>query len=241
MKSEPTAMASEIAATDLPATAGPVVENDRDQLVGRSEAASLLGASVSTLRRLERTTLPPIVDANGVHFHSVKRVLEYKIQHSKPKAATNEIDGTIAAAAFEQFDTGSGAADIVKQLRITPGLARALHREWADLRGSFVVGGVPAAKLERLAANTDGSEVKSGEDIVRLLGELEDNECAGCNRRIARFCLRCYTARPKTAERVAAAAIAKSEQRQALREQQEVEKHAAERANRQQPSRQRSA
>jgi hypothetical protein len=37
-----------------------------DRLVGRTEAARLLGVSIATLCRRERTLLRPVVDANGV-------------------------------------------------------------------------------------------------------------------------------------------------------------------------------
>src|SRR5262245_47220125 len=58
----------------VPATAG------EDRLVGRAEASRVIGKSQSTLRRLEHADLPPVVE-NGVHRHSMRRLLEYKVEH----------------------------------------------------------------------------------------------------------------------------------------------------------------
>jgi hypothetical protein len=85
-----------------------------DRLVGRTEAAALLGLSVATLRRVERTVLRPVVDANGVHRHIVKRLLDYKAARASSTAHADGREGALAAAAFEHFDHALGPADIVK-------------------------------------------------------------------------------------------------------------------------------
>jgi len=201
-----------------------------DRLVGRTEAAGLVGLSVATLRRLERTRLRPVVDQNGVHRHSVKRLLDYKAARA---SSTSDADGrerTLAAASFEHFDRALGPADIVKLLKVTPNVARELHREWADLGGGFVVSGEAAVKIERLAVNDDGSPVRSGADLLRLLERLDEPQCSGCERRTPCFCLRCFVHRPQRAQRVAKEAITRSETRRAVRYRQELERHVAERA-----------
>ncbi len=201
-----------------------------DSLVTRTEAASLLGASVSTLRRRDQE-LRPIVDEDGIHRYSVRRITEYKLEHTQAKAKSSSagVDGALAAAGFEHFDRGLGPADVVKLLRTEPSLARQLFQEWADLRGSFVVFGKAAVEIEKLAVACDDGPVQSGEDLLRILEQIERLECACCTRR-PWLCMRCYVHRPPRAQKLAAAALAGSEARQGARYQKDVERHAARRA-----------
>ncbi len=201
-----------------------------DRLVGRTEAAGVVGVSVATLRRLERTVLRPVVDGSGVHRHSVKRLLDYKAERANAGADVDGREGALAAAAFEHFDRRLGPADVVKLLKVAPSVARELHREWADLGGRFVVSGEAAVKIERLAFNEDDAPVRCGVDLLRLLERLDEPQCFGCKRRTPCFCLRCFVQRPPRAQQVAKEAIARSETRQSARYQQELERHMAERA-----------
>ena len=68
----------------------------------------------------------------------------------------------------------------MKLLKVTPKVARDLHREWADLGGSFVVSGEAAVKIERLVLNDDGAPVNTGDDLLRLLERLDAAQCSGC-------------------------------------------------------------
>lgn len=201
-----------------------------DRLVGRTEAAGLVGLSVATLRRLERTILRPVVDGSGVHRHSVSRLLDYKAERAGASADADGREGALAAAAFEHFDRGLGPADVVKLLKVTPNVAREIHREWADLAGGFVVSGEAAVKIERLALNDDGAPVRSGVDLLHLLEQLDEQQCSGCKRRTPCFCLRCFVHRPPRAQQVAKEAITRSETRQSARYQQELERRMAQRA-----------
>jgi hypothetical protein len=142
---------------------------DNDRLVGRAEAAGVLGVSIATLRRLERTVLRPVVDANGMHRHSVRRLLDYKAERANPIAGADDCKGAQAAAAFEHFDRSLGPADVVKLLKVTPNLARELHGDWADLGGGFVVSGEIAARIDRLGPKDDGAPVTNGAELLRLL------------------------------------------------------------------------
>lgn len=201
-----------------------------DRMLRRGEAAEVLDTSVSTLRRLEQTVLPPVIDSNGVHLQSEQRLLEYKIQRTTVTGRSPGFDGIVASAAFEQFDRGAGPADLVKQLKVEPRVARDLHREWADLRGHFVVSGAAAAKLERLALMCDDIQIRTGDDIVALLEQFEKTGCSCCSRRTARLCFSCYGARPRRANQLHAAAIAATQARHQERHRKDLEKHVAERA-----------
>lgn len=202
-----------------------------DRMLRRGDAAEVLGTSVSTLRRLEKTVLPPVIDENGVHLQSEQRVLEYKIQRTQVAGRSpGLLDGILASAAFELFDSGSGPVDVVKQFKVEPRVARDLHLEWANLRGSFVVNGAAAAKLERFAWTCDELQIKSGDDVVALIEQIERTECACCERRMPRLCFHCYSSRPARAQKLVATAFAAREARREERHRKELEKRVAERA-----------
>jgi hypothetical protein len=177
-------------------------------------AARLSGKSESRLRRLELTDLPPVVE-NGIHRHSIRKLFEYKVEHLSVTPQEQGFDGTIAAAAFELFDQGLGPADVVRSLRIDPRLARDLHREWADLRGSIVIGGQAMVELQQiwwLNDELDGEgELRSGEDLVRVLETHSTQACIGCKRRAARLCAWCFVYRNERTEDAAKEAIRAAE------------------------------
>jgi hypothetical protein len=200
------------------------------RMLRRGEAAEILGKSVSTLRRLEQSVLPPVVDENGVHLQSERRILEYKIQCTSARGGSHSIDGVLASAAFEQFDVGAGPVEVVKQFKVEPRVARDLHREWADMSGGFVVSGAAAAKLQRLAWMSDDIDLRSGDDLVALFEQLEKTDCSCCERRTARLCCQCYAARTPRAQKLVAVALAATEARREERHRKDLEKDIAERA-----------
>ena len=164
---------------------------EEDRYVGRAEAARIIGMSESSLRRRERTNLPAVVE-NGVHRHSVRKLLEYKVEHLSVKPEEPGFDGTIAAAAFEQFDQGLGPADVVRALRVDPRLARDLHHEWADLRGAVVICGKAMVALQEiwwLRDEDDECLVRNGDDLVKVLQEHKTHTCIGCRGRAFRSAL----------------------------------------------------
>ena len=200
------------------------------RMLRRAEAAEILGKSVSTLRRLEKSVLPPVIDENRVHLHSEQRILEYKIQCSSARGGSHSFDGVLASAAFEQFDAGAGPVEVVKQFKVEPRIARDIHREWADMSGGFVVSGAAAAKLQRLAWMSDDIELRSGDDLVALFNQLERTDCSCCERRTPRLCYPCYAARTPRAQKLVSTALAASEARREERHRKNLEKDVAQRA-----------
>jgi hypothetical protein len=201
------------------------------RMLKRGEVAAILGTSVSTLRRLEQSVLPPDVDENGVHLQSEQRILAYKIERTSARdGSTASFDGVLASAAFEQFDAGASQVEIVKRFKVEPRVARDLYREWADMSGAFVVSGAAAAKLQRLAWMSDDIELQSGDDLVALFEQLEKTDCSCCDRRTARLCYQCYAARTPRAQKLVAAAIAASQARREDRHRKDLEKDVAQRA-----------
>jgi hypothetical protein len=206
------------------------------RMLKRPEAAAILGTSVSTLRRLERSgVLPPVVGGKEVlkrvNLHSEQRILEYKIQCTSARDRSHSsFDGVLASAAFERFDAGASTVEIVKQFKVEPRVARDLYREWADMSGGFVVSGGAATKLQRLAWISDDIQVRSGDDLVALFEQLEKAECSCCERRTPRLCYQCYAARTPRAQKLVAAALAASHARLEERHRNDHEKDVAERA-----------
>ena len=179
-----------------PATRTAMSEDTPDRrLLKREAVAEMVGASVSTVRRLEKTLLPPVI-IKGVRYQREQDVREH-LQRTRGAGATADAaEGSTASDAFELFESGLGPADVVRRLRIGPQAVRLLHREWADLRGGFVFGGEAAAKLERIPWLTGCFPVTSGDELVAMLAENAPDECRICKERPPQFCGRCAVARP---------------------------------------------
>lgn len=193
-----------------------------DTLVGRAEAARFLGVSESTVRRLEHTELPPVVE-NGVHRHSLRRLREFGLRRARcgGNVPTGRCDGEIAGEAFGLFEERRGPAEVVRLLRVEPSVARELFREWADLHGTLAIGGVALSKIERLADLFDGEPVTGEEALLRVLDGIqnESSNCLCCSRAIPKFCARCcvhrYPGVARRAKDVLAGAQARAEQMRA--------------------------
>jgi hypothetical protein len=169
------------------------------------------------------------VVVNGVHRHSISALLEYRGQH-RSKHVDEGFDGNVAADAFTSFDQGLGPADVVRELRITPQAARTLHREWADLKASLVVGSESVAEIEKLAVACDEGPIETGDDLARLLDILLATQCRVCQKRTATFCMNCYVHRPALARQLVRAAIARSDAREEKRHRLEMRRQVAARA-----------
>lgn len=206
----------------------PSPEDPDDTWILRVTAAEILGVSLPTVRRLEKTSLPPVhVDDEGVHWHSLKAVQAYKarlLENAPPRA---QIDGALTADAFALFERGADAAEIAVTLRTTADAARQLQKDWADLKGGFVVGGIVAYKIREMAPS--GDPIETGEDLLRFARSLDYEECACC-KRPATFCMRCFYDRPKKAREIVARAIAAAEARHSQKKQREATEGAVEQA-----------
>lgn len=80
-----------------------------DKLLKRNEVAEILGTSVSTVRRMEGSTLRPIVGDRGEHLFHEEHVRELVVQRTRVMSqGADAYDGAMAAIAFELFDAGQG-------------------------------------------------------------------------------------------------------------------------------------
>jgi hypothetical protein len=112
----------------------------------RAEVARRLGVSVTTLRRMEGTKLHPTKRADGVHVFDETEVesvmVTYRQVRSRTTRATTEVDGTIAAQAFEYFDQRVPVSEVVKRLEIAPERAAALQLAWSRLNRIDTTSGI---------------------------------------------------------------------------------------------------
>ena len=224
---EVTTVRSEPLAREASGDESPSLDEVQDRLILRTQAAKLVPCSVATLRRLETTVLRPIlVDEKGVHWHSLKQVQAYAASLRPPVSEEGGGDGALTAAAFELFDAGSDAADVVKRLKIPSDAARRLQAEWADLRGVMLISGTTLSKIRRYRT-TDDNAILTGEELLQFIEQIELPSCAVC-RRMPSVCLRCYEHRPPRANELVALATRQRELRDAaaLRRQEEDETYA---------------
>jgi hypothetical protein len=181
---------------------------------------------VETLRRREKDVLPPTVIA-GVNYHERSRLNAYKREQESTKRKSETAAGDDAASAFELFDAGENAAAVVKALHLEPRVVRELHREWANMKGTIVIPREAIERFEDIAIIYDGTPIETGEQLVRLIAQLEDPECLGCKSRAPRFCVGCFVNRPGRARKRASELVAAVRAAQEARYAREVEKRAA--------------
>lgn len=185
----------------LPVTEAALSESSsRDRLLKRAQVADMLAVSESTVRRLEKTVLRPVI-IDRVCYQREQDVREYMRSSRASAGDTDATDGATASAAFEVFESGLGPADVVRRLKITPQAARVLHGEWADLRGGFVVGGRAAKKLERIRW-LNATPVTSGDDLVAILIANAPELCPICKKSSPQYCGRCAVTKRSAVEAV---------------------------------------
>lgn len=167
-------------------------DNASGNWIKRADAANILEISYASVRRLEGKELFPKRDDRGVWWFLESQVREVARRLKETSAKVHETcDGETAAKAFELLDAGKNPADLVTALRIHPGLARALHRDWADMRGGFVVMGEALAKLCALPVMTWSYPATNAEELLDVLESASFHECNVCEHRDARICTWC--------------------------------------------------
>jgi hypothetical protein len=171
----------------------------RGKLLRRSEAARILGISVSTLRRREGEILKPRVGPDGVHFFDEAEVRAVTITMRSRAALLSDgrSGGEIAADVFTLLDDGTHPVDIVKQLRLAPDLVIDLHAQWLTMRDAFLVNREQAADLARIARS--GVAASASEAIASVRGRIEtltrmrqgSAVCSSCRATTASMCEAC--------------------------------------------------
>jgi hypothetical protein len=168
------------------------------KLLKRSEAARVLGISVSTLRRREGELIQPVIGANGVHLfeESELKAVMVTVRHRQAISSMGPSAGDVAADVFTLLDEPMHPADIVKRLRLAPDVVTALHEQWTRMHQAFVVIkeeaeelGMHARARRATSAREAVAQVKARvETLLRLHGSPK---CRFCGDRSACVCEPC--------------------------------------------------
>jgi hypothetical protein len=161
------------------------------KLLGRTEAARVIGVSKTTFRRrFEGTVLKPEVGVDGVHRFREERVRELVIQRSGT-ASPDAYDGAMAAEVFSLLDEGVHPVDVVKRLALDPRAVEAIHRQWASMRDTFIVTGNEAREIEALPWVAGSRPIRDGRQLVESLSDADPRLCAKCQDDHAAVCVKC--------------------------------------------------
>lgn len=105
----------------------------------RSQVATRLGVSISTVRRFEGTRLHPTTDEHDVRWFKNEEVAALASElanapaRSRPMVGSSKTTrdaGELAALAFERFEQRQSLAEIVIGLRVEPAVVRTLFDQW---------------------------------------------------------------------------------------------------------------
>lgn len=158
----------------------------------RSQVATALGMSVSSVRRLEGDKLHPDVDDAGVRRFDVDEVMALARQlRPLPKNTLGKqklSKGELAARAFECFEQRQSLSEVVIGLRLEPDRVRKLYKQWRlGLENGFYERHkdsaaplpmlTPTGKqgcLERFASLPIGQETRIS--VARYLWDLTNHE-----------------------------------------------------------------
>jgi hypothetical protein len=162
------------------------------KLLGRTEAARVMGVSKTTFRRrFEGTALKPEVGADGVHRFREERVRELVIQRNATPANPDAYDGAMAAEVFNLLDEGVHPVDIVKRLALDPRAIEAIHRQWASMRDTFVVTGNEAREIEAIPWLAGRRPIRDGRQLIESLSDANPQLCGKCQDEHAVLCAKC--------------------------------------------------
>jgi hypothetical protein len=195
MTQPPSPKSTEITMHDAHEVVSTTVAAPADRLLGRAQAAQLLGVSKSTLRRMEGEQLMPVVGPKNVRLFHEEQIRSLVVTRRAEVASTHP-SGDLAADAFELFDAGLHPVDVVKKLRVEPSLIESLHQRWSAWRGMLVLSTAGASQLHELLSD-DGSAppAKTETELLALartwIVETSIRHCEQCRSESASFCRRC--------------------------------------------------
>lgn len=162
------------------------------KLLKRSEAARLLGVSTATVRRMEGTTLAPVLGPDGVHRFHEEHVRELVIHRVRMvPESPDTYDAEDAATAFDLFDQDVHPVDVVKRTKFHPRAVAAMHREWVSLRGGYVVAGDTARQIAALPWLLGSRPIATGEDLLKCLRQTAPHVCSRCEQSSPEVCAAC--------------------------------------------------
>ncbi len=154
-----------VSAEDLPEVASSKHPDPGDGWLTRAAAAKLIGATRSTIRRLEVAgALHPTIDAAGIHrFDPAEVACVARDRAARPVDSSKE--GERDARAFDALDQGRSMREIVTTLRLPVELVRKLHEAWVKMgsKGDMVLSSEQLTKLRSAL----GIDIKRPADIAQ--------------------------------------------------------------------------
>jgi len=189
---------------------GKIMENDADlasveeaaapsgRLLGRAQAARVLGVSKSTVRRMEGATLDPVLGPKKVRLFHEEQIQSLLITR-RSEVAAGRADGELAAETFELFDAGVHPVDVVKKLRVDPDLIESLHQRWARLRAMLVLSEIGVQSLCLMLSEDESPAAPKSESellgvATKWVHEMSLRQCTQCTKSSAAFCRQCAKA-----------------------------------------------
>lgn len=165
------------------------------RLLGRAEAARILGVSKSTLRRMEGERLEPVVGPRNVRLFHEEQVQSLVVTR-RSSIGEGRTPGDVAADAFDLFDRNVHPVDVVKQLRIAPDFIESLHRQWARLRGLLILSSEAATSMRNMLCEGTSAPVPLDETALLAIfrtwiQEQSLRQCEQCRNESAAFCRAC--------------------------------------------------
>jgi DNA-binding transcriptional MerR regulator len=166
------------------------------KLLGRAQAARLLGVSKSTLRRMEGQALTPVVGPKNVRLFHEEQIQSMIITRRSEVGASTRASGEVAAGVFALCDENVHPVDVVKQLRLEPDLVEALHTRWCRLRGLLVITETGTTTLSRILGQEEGApRPKTEAELIAMTRKWAQEEslrrCDQCRTDDAAFCRAC--------------------------------------------------
>ncbi len=168
------------------------------KLLGRAQAARLLGVSKSTLRRMEGERLTPVVGPKNVRLFHEEQIHSLVVTKRSDSSEPMRSGGDVAADVFELLDTNVHPVDVVKRLRLEPELVEALHQRWIRLRAMIVLSENGVARLHRILGNGDDTRPTKEADLIafaeKWVADWCLRKCRQCHHESAVFCRSCAVA-----------------------------------------------
>lgn len=172
------------------------------KMLKRTEAARMLGVSVSTLRRREGELINPRLGPGGVHLFDEAEVRSTQVTIRRRQAVANigPALGETAAEVFTLLDEKVHPIEIVKRLKLPPDVVESLQEQWAHLKGGFVL---YEEEAEEIAVYSRGVRAKSGRELAEqinarlrpLLRRENSPKCRICGESAACYCAKCVSER----------------------------------------------
>lgn len=85
------------------------------------------------------------------------------------------------------LDEGRTICDVIVALERHPAIARAIAREWADLRGALIIGGETLARFPTFPCMFFAEPVRTEADLIEALETADVQHCALCERNAPTF------------------------------------------------------